>query len=79
MCFLLHLNRFIDEAKKGIKKNLNFSLQILTEDIPTCDSVCEYKPKTDISSLWVADRQSGCSVREWMGEVVRIYAYGKAV
>jgi hypothetical protein len=45
------LNRFIDEAKKGIKKNLNFSLQILTEDIPTCDSVCEYKTKTDISSL----------------------------
>ncbi|XP_028617059.1 rho GTPase-activating protein 20-like, partial [Grammomys surdaster] len=30
------LKRAIDKAKKGIKKS--FSLQIFTEDIPTCDS-----------------------------------------
>nr|XP_034343616.1 uncharacterized protein LOC117696759 [Arvicanthis niloticus] len=42
------LKRAIDKAKKGIKKP--FSLQILTENIPTCDSVCEHKFKTDISS-----------------------------
>lgn len=34
------LKRSIDEAKKDIKKN--FSLKIFTEDIPSCDAVCEY-------------------------------------
>ncbi|XP_028639017.1 rho GTPase-activating protein 20-like [Grammomys surdaster] len=41
------LKRSIHKAKKGIKKT--FSLQIFTENVPTCDSVREYKFKTDSS------------------------------
>ena len=75
--FLLHLRRSINEAKKGIKKN--FSLQIFTEDIPTHDSVCEYKTKTNITRLWIAERQADCRViedgdiRGWRGEIIRIF------
>ena len=81
--FSLLLSRSVDAAKKGIKKN--FSLQIFTEDIPSCDSVCEYKTKIDISSSWQAERQAVCRVMKdgarkgWRADIVRIYVYGKAM
>ena len=53
----------------GIQKN--FTLQIFTEDIPNCDSVCEYKTKPDISSSWLAERQAVCRVME-VGDLGRV-------
>ena len=76
MCVLLYLIRSTNEAKMGIQNN--FSMKIFTEDIPNCDSVCEYKTKPDISSSWLAERQAVCRVmemgdirREWRGDIVR--------
>ena len=51
---------------------------MFTEDIPSCDSICKYQTKTDVSSSWVAETQAVCRVMEdrdirrgGRGEIVR--------
>lgn len=48
-------HRSIREAKKHNKMEL--PMRIFTENIAGCDTVCEYKTKTNIPCSWLGERQ----------------------